>query len=103
EISVEIGPESWGLKVDGMRIEVDQTTGQKGLDQLLDAGIGDIREYPIGLPILRVGQHSGASPGHGRPRHGVAETPEQVAPGEHLTDCGLDIATLSAPHSLAQL
>ena len=103
EIAVEIGADLGVLEVHGVAVEIDQARGHRLLDQVLDLGIGHGGDDLIGAARIHVGQHIVADPRLGVAHHGVGEAPEQVPPGDHLADIGLDTAIVLGARGLHRL
>jgi hypothetical protein len=100
QIPVQVRTELRRLEVRRVRVQVDQGAAQDALDELLDLGIRDRPEQSIGLGIFRIGEHGVADPGDGRARHGVAQAPDEIAPGDQLADGRLHVPRLGRADGL---
>ncbi len=86
EIAIDQGPKLGVLEIVGVGVQIDQTTRDGLLDDLLHPGIGRGRQRPVGHAVGRIGLVGTAHPRLCRFAHRVAERPEGVAPGQDLPD-----------------
>src|SRR5579884_471145 len=102
-VLVQVSAHLGHLEIYRVGIEVDQAARHITLDDLPDTWIGYGCENAVGETVFRVGQDRAILPGNRIACHGFGNSPEQVAPCQHLAHAHLHAPKILCPAGLYRL